>query len=202
MWGDDIKNINHCKDVNNLSDNELCILIKNGSNNAFEELFNRYVPLIKIKMASINFNGLEKEDMLQEGLLGLLKAAQTYDNNSTASFKTYAGICIERRLYNLYKSLNRKKDIPANDIVPLDDEGPLDINSEKHKGNDNPENVVIDKEENKLINHKIKKALSELEHKVLIMYIKGSTYKEISNSLCISTKSVDNAIQRIRKKLR
>lgn len=202
IWGEDIKYVNNHGDYKRLLDADLFKKIKNGDDNAFEELLSRYEKLINIKISDYKFSAIEKEDMFQEGVLGLLSAAKSYDPNNKASFKTYAGICIERRLHNLYKSINRKKDVPINSLVSFDEDISDDIGISKDKNDDDPERVVINKEENKSINHRIKESLSELELKVLSLYVNGSTYKEISDMLSISTKSVDNAIQRIRKKLR
>ena len=185
-------------DLSVLDDGKLACLVQKGNEDAFDELMSRYIFLIKSKVVDYRNSEIDYDDLLQEGLLGLLNAAKTFDPLEKASFKTYAGVCIKRRIHTLCRSATRQKRVPLKNLISLD-ENEEDFRPEVFN---NPEEMFIKKEEEELRDFKIKKVLSGLELKVLYMYISGNSYSEISDKLNVTPKSVDNALQRIRKKLK
>lgn len=181
-----------------LSDEYLVELVNSGDEMAFNQLYFRYINLIRYKAASFQSEcSLELDDLLQEGLMGLLSAVRNYKNSGGARFKTYLSVCINRRLLNAYKLASRKKHIPLNDYISLDVEEDI-IVSNLH----DPEFMFIEKEDKINRDYFIKNMLSKLEFKVLSLYMDEKNYNQIAQKLCITTKTVDNALQRIRKKLR
>lgn len=192
-----VENANR-SDILDLNDDQLSYFVKDGNDFAFDELISRYVSVIKSKISGFRNLGIDDEDLFQEGLIGLLNAAKTFDSSGKASFSTYAGLCIKRRMYSLYKSVKRQKRVPVDSLVSFTE------NDENIKSSDlnNPELVFIKKEEKALRNYYIEKTLSNLELKVLSMYLMGHSYTEISEKINVNHKTVDNALQRIKKKLR
>lgn len=179
------------------TDEKLTELVKNGSEEAFDALMLRYLYLIRAKSAMYRAESVEFDDFVQEGLLSLLDAAKSYNPKESASFKTYAGVCISNRFSSIVRKANRKKDIPSNLVMSLEQDS-LSLDDALPT----PEQKIIDQENDKAINLHIKKVLSPLEYNVLNYYLGGSTYEEIASGLHLSPKSVDNALQRIRKKLK
>ena len=186
-----------------LTDESLAERVSKGNGPAFDELTARYLPLIMAKASACRKVGLESDDLMQEGLLGLLGAAKTYDLAAGASFKTYAGVCIERRLQTACKAAARQKHSPLNHFVPLNDVASKDVDIQFTSTKPvDPEAFVINREGLERVKRRIEETLSGLEFKVLSLYLSGRTYEEIADGLCITQKVVDNALQRIRKKLR
>lgn len=180
------------------SDNRLIELVREGDEDAFDTLAGRYLPVIRAKAASFGGAKTEFDDFIQEGFLAFLHAVKSFDKDAGASFKTYAGICIERRFLSVYKSEKRQKNIPADRIVPLYD-GNL---SQTAESGVSPEQDLIDKEAYHQMMERIKRLLTPFEQKVLSFYLSGLTYAQTADVLHTTAKSVDNALQRIRKKLR
>ena len=181
------------------SDNELICMARQGNDSAEDELAKRYSKLVRICARPYFLVGGDSEDLIQEGMLGLLSAIRKYDCSANASFKTYAEQCIHNRIISAIESAARRKHIPLNDGISLDD---LDNH---YVSNDSffcrqPEEQILAKEQQSEINSKREVLLSRLEKQVLAMYLEGLSYKEIADKLNKSEKSVDNAIQRIRKK--
>ena len=190
--------------MENLTDNQLSQLWKQGEKKAFDALVTRYSSLIQTKAAAYQQTGLDQEDLIQEATLGLLSAAESYDSEAGASFQTFVNICMDRRLLTACRSAARQKHIPLNAYVSLNDEM-----ESKHMENPlasidwmDPEALVISREDMKSIKRHIEQTLSGLEFKVLALYLSGRTYEEIAERLEISPKTVDNALQRARKKLK
>lgn len=190
--------------MGNLTDEELSLCVRKGDESAFNELTHRYLFLIQAKASTYYKMGLEQDDLLQEGTLGLLNAARAYDAAGGASFKTYAGICIERRLLTAYRTAARQKNLPLNTFLSLSDM--LDNQDiEAQLASDfliNPEDLVIHREDFKQVKQRIEESLSSFELEVLSLYLTGRTYEEIAQKLNVTAKAVDNALQRIRKKLK
>ena len=183
----------------NLSDAKLVELYNSGNSAAFTVLSNRYFKLIRSITAKYNISGLESDDLTQEGLLGLLSAVKTYSSDKGASFKTYAALCINRRIITLLKRSDTNKSKALNDYISLDDE-----NIEECFRNEmtDPEASFIGKESLDTLKQSISECLSKTENRVLELYLAGESYSKIAQRLELSQKSVDNAIQRIRRKLR
>lgn len=190
----------------NKSDEDLIKDVRVGDRNAINCIFGRYKDMVHAKANRFFIIGAEKEDMVQEGNIGLYKAIQSFDLEKQNSFKTFANLCIERQLITAIKSSNRQKHIPLNSSFSLnlsaydenDDTSVLEILDTQLV--EDPLDTITKKEYYEFIESKIDKNLSDFERKVLNRYIQGESYISIANKLEAPVKSVDNAIQRIRKK--
>ena len=194
--------------LNQMSDeNLLQKAINERNNNALDCLINRYKDMVNIKANKFFMVGSEKEDILQEGYIGLYKAVKSYNSKMQNSFKTFAGLCIERQMITAVKNSNRQKHIPLNSSVSLnagayDDEGNtqvIDVLDSRKTGED-PLEIIAKKEYFSVVESAINSSLSDFEKKVLVHYKNGESYAKIAECLNTKTKSVDTAIQRIRKK--
>lgn len=191
--------------INSLSDEELVLSAKNGDSLAEEELINRYKSCVGYFSSKYYMSGMEKDDIFQEGMIGLYSAIKDYRHEKT-SFKKFAVLCISRRIISLLKSTTRQKHLPLNSSLSLDS-----VYSEDFSGSaadliaasseHNPEAVFISNETLASYEQKINASLSNLELRVFRHYLNGISYADISKALSISKKSVDNAVQRIKKKL-
>ena len=186
-----------------LTDEKLVQLVREGDADAFVELSNRYMSLVRAKAASFHSFTLEADDLWQEGLLGLFSAATTYDPWGGASFQTYAGVCISNRIIAAYRSSSSQKHTILNDSLSFQDEAFSD-RDRWMVGNRSlsPETQVIAEESVKAVRDHLQAALSSMEKDVLWLYLNGWSYGEIANQLSISPKAAGNAIQRVRKKLK
>ncbi len=194
------------KEYNNLADSELIDIIRAGDKNALNYLLEKYTNIVNMKVGKYFIVGAEREDIMQEGLIGLYKAIKCFNSEKQSSFKTFANLCIERQLQTAIKSSTRQKHMPLNSYVSL--------NSEAYDENDDtsllevlnlntvedPLDTITKKEYYDTIEDKIDKNLSDFEKQVLHRYTNGDSYVEIAQRLNSPVKSVDNAIQRIRKK--
>ena len=178
------------------SDTELASEVKNGNDAAFEEITKRYKGLVNTIAAKYSAAGFDRSDFMQEGLLALLFACKSYDNRENkASFKNFAGVCISNRFLSLIRTLNTKRAIPSDHIVNIED---VEISDQNRS---NPEILVLEQEKAQALRNLIRDILSPLEMNVLRLYLEGLSYTDIAARLSITTKSVDNALSRIRKKL-
>ena len=186
-----------------LTDEKLVQLAGEGNPDAFVELSDRYMSLIRAKAASFHSFALEADDLWQEGLLGLFNAATTYDPKGGASFQTYAGVCISNRIIAAYRSSSSQKHTILNESLSCQDESFSD-RDRWMVGNRSlsPETQVIAEESVKAVRDHLNSALSPMEKDVLWLYLNGWSYGEIANQLSISPKAAGNAIQRVRKKLK
>ena len=187
------------------TDNELILLSRDGNTQAEEELAKRYVKSVKMCARPFFLAGGDSEDLIQEGMLGLLRAIRTYNLSSNASFKTYAEQCIHNRIFSAIESASRFKHMPLNQGVSLDDF--CEMLSAKSNGFSDhqyyreTEEEVIAKEDSSQLATDKNNILSKFEKSVLEMYLQGLSYKEIALQLNKTEKSIDNAVQRIRKKM-
>lgn len=190
----------------NYTDEEVLDIIKNGDNQAIDYLITKYKNLVKIRARAYFIIGADTEDIIQEGMIGLYKAIRDY-KKTDASFQTFAKICIDRQVMTAIKSANRKKHLPLNSYLSLNmityEEDSDETYTDKLEESKilNPEEIVIDKESVKILQEQINKNLSGLEKQVLKLYLKGKSYGTIAQKLEKDEKSIDNAIQRIRKKI-
>ncbi len=201
------------------SDEELIRLIRDdsgdkeetGSETAVEVLFRRYRSLINGKARSLYILGGETEDLVQEGMIGLYKAIRDYDSEKDASFQTFANLCVTRQLYTAVQASGRKKHMPLNTAVSLDmsvgedqdEDSELQLMDALIPDNEqNPEEQMIESENLLYLEEKIKNELSPFENQVLDLYLAGMNYTDIAGELGKDSKSADNALQRIRSKLR
>lgn len=190
-----------------LKEEDIINIIQNGDKEALEYLINKYKELVKIITRAYFMIGADKEDVVQEGMIGLYKAIRDYNINSDASFYTFAKLCIERQVMTAIKSANRKKHQPLNSYLSLnglmyEDNNEMTFIEKIEESNIfNPEEIFINKESIQYIEKSIIDILSKFERKVLYFYLKGKSYFYIAEILGKDEKSIDNAIQRIRKKI-
>ncbi len=167
-----------------------------GNVSAFGIIVSRYLKLVRLCAARYKNIGLEIDDLSQEGLIGLMSAVKTYNRYCGASFKTYAHLCIDRSMISAAKAAMAKKRVPASLLQPLDDGEELLI------GDADPATALIAKEDLNIFLKKACKVLTSMEYNVMNEYLAGLSYKEISDKMRISVKTVDNAMRRVRQKLR
>ena len=190
-----------------LTDEEIVELCHNGDTNAEEYLLNKYKNFVRSKARSYFLIGADHEDIVQEGMIGLYKAIRDYKQEKLSSFRAFAELCITRQIITAIKTATRQKHIPLNSYVslnkPLYDEESdrtlLDIIMEGNTGN--PEDMIINQENLGNIHQKINEVLSGLEQEVLSAYLDGKSYQEIAETLGRHVKSIDNALQRVKRKL-
>ncbi len=187
-----------------LPDEDLCALAKAGDRGAEEILVARYNRLVRTCARPYFLVGGDSEDLTQEGMVGLIKAVREYDAAKEASFRTFAEICIRSRLYSVLRDSVRDKHLPLNQSVPLDTPY-FDSNSytsgTHHLAQLNPEEFLIDREHTAALLAGVRKQLSEFEAKILGYYLDGLSCREIAGTVGKPAKSVDNAVQRIRRKV-
>lgn len=189
-----------------MTDEELIENINKKDKLALDCLMQRYTETVILKASKFFMVGAEKDDMIQEGMIGLYKAIKSFDRQKQNSFKTFANMCIERQLITAVKNSNRQKHIPLNSSVSLnasayeDNEDMDKIEILDIKDSNDPSDIIADREYFKNMETKIKENLSEFELSVLYEYEKGKSYAAIAEKLNAKIKSVDTAIQRIRKK--
>ena len=192
----------------NMSDESLIHEVKATQNeSALDCLMERYKDIVNIKANKFFMVGSEREDIVQEGYIGLYKAVKSYDCEKQNSFKTFATLCIERQLITAVKNSNRQKHIPLNSSVSLnaevyDNEGNTTVMEvlDNNKTSEDPLDIITKKEYYDLVEKNIDESLSDFEKKVLKFYKNGESYASIAEKLDTKIKSVDTAIQRIRKK--
>ena len=189
-----------------MTDEKLIENIKQEDQKALNCLIERYNEVVSMKANKFFMIGAEKEDMVQEGMIGLYKAVKSFNTEKQNSFKTFANMCIERQLITAVKNSNRQKHIPLNSSISLnaaayDDNEDMDkLDVLDVKVLNDPSDIIADREYFESIENKIKENLSDFELQVLYEYEKGKTYAAIAEKLNAKIKSVDTAIQRIRKK--
>lgn len=187
-------------------DEKLVELSKNGDKKALNYLLSKYKDIVTMKANRFFVIGAERDDMIQEGFWGLYKAIKSFDPEKQNSFKTFANLCVERQLITVIKTSNRQKNIPLNSSFSLnstaydenDDVSVLDVLDTKTA--EDPLDTIIKQEYYRMVESKIDKNLSKFEKDVLNRYIQGQSYSDIATNLDTPVKSIDNAIQRIRKK--
>ncbi|MHC8515168.1 MULTISPECIES: RNA polymerase sporulation sigma factor SigH [Sporosarcina] len=194
-------------DFTGLSDEELIICVQRGSADALDFLITKYQSFVKMKARSYFMMGGDREDIIQEGMIGLYKAIRDFRDDRLSSFKAFAELCITRQIITAIKTATRQKHIPLNTSVSLD-KPVYDEESERtlldviaSSDLDDPQDLMIFKEDYVHMEGEINKVLSGLEKQVLSLYLDGQSYQEISDELNRQVKSVDNALQRIKRKL-
>lgn len=189
-----------------LQDEQIITLIQNGQSDATEYLLKKYAPLVKKSIRTLYLIGADTEDLSQEGMIGLFKAIQNYQTDNNASFYTFAKLCIDRQIYSAIKASNRKKHIPLNSYISFYskiNEDEIELIDNLEAGNDsNPEQIILDRENTMNIEKILDVHLSKMEKQVLSLYLQGKSYADIGTELGKPGKSIDNAIQRIRDKVK
>ncbi len=189
------------------SDEDIVGEAKGGNNVALEFLILKYKNFVKAKARSYFLIGADREDIIQEGMIGLYKAIRDFRGDKLSSFRAFAELCITRQIITAIKTATRQKHIPLNSYVSLNkpiydedsDRTLLDVLSGT-KITD-PEELMINREEYNDIEYKMNEILSDLEWKVLTLYLEGKSYQEIAEDLERHVKSIDNALQRVKRKL-
>ncbi|ADC49751.1 MULTISPECIES: RNA polymerase sporulation sigma factor SigH [Alkalihalophilus] len=190
-----------------VDDDVLVEQVRMGDSGALEFLINKYKNFVRAKARSYFLIGADHEDIVQEGMIGLYKAVRDFKGDKLASFKAFAELCITRQIITAIKTATRQKHIPLNSYVSLDkplydeesDRTLLDVICGSRVTN--PEDLLINQEEFEDIELKMGEILSELERQVLMHYLDGRSYQEISEDLNRHVKSIDNALQRVKRKL-
>ncbi|WP_211305862.1 RNA polymerase sporulation sigma factor SigH [Streptohalobacillus salinus] len=191
-----------------LSDERLTAYVKAGDPLALEYLIQKYRGFVRKKAGTYFLVGADYEDIVQEGMVGLYKAVRDFDDSYQASFRAFAELCVTRQMITAIKAATRLKHSPLNSYVSLDkpmyDEESertlLDVLGDQQYVID-PEAQLISQEQKGIFHGKLDKALTSLEREVLYLYLEGLTYQEISTTLNRHVKSIDNALQRIKRKL-
>lgn len=190
-----------------LTDERIIALIHSGDMLAQEYLIEKYKGLVRSKTRSYFILGADREDILQEGMIGLYKAIRDFKEEKQANFYSFAELCIVRQIITAIKTASRQKHIPLNSYMSLN-RSVYDENDEctyiellSYDLSSNPEAMVIDSEEKTSIEKRIAVALSPLERQVLSFYLRGKSYTEIAEKINRDEKSIDNALQRVKKKV-
>ncbi|GGJ75126.1 RNA polymerase sporulation-specific sigma factor [Anoxybacillus voinovskiensis] len=197
----------HDRQLERLEDEELVERVHQGDSDALDFLIHKYQNFVRAKARSYFLVGADREDIVQEGMIGLYKAIRDFKEDKLTSFKAFAELCITRQMITAIKTATRQKHIPLNSYVSLDkpiydeesDRTLMDVLSGA-KPTD-PEELIINREEVDDIEIKMAELLSDLERKVLVLYLDGRSYQEISEELNRHVKSIDNALQRVKRKL-
>lgn len=190
------------KKYDKMTDEQLIRDLRAGERKIIDYIMDKYKFLVKKKAKAMFLLGGENDDLIQEGMIGLFKAVQDYDENQEASFYSFADLCVSRQMYTAMEASKRQKHIPLNSYISLYDEGedqPLieTIQSVKDR---NPEEMFLDKEYLEAIRSELEKSLSDLENRVFYLHMQGIDYQTIAKLLNKSSKSIDNALQRIKNK--
>ena len=186
-----------------LSDNELLELInKEKNNDAMETLIKRFGPLVTRQSRSLYIIGADEEDLIQEGMIGLVKAVNDYKADKGASFKTFAFMCVRRQMLTAINNSNNRKNIPLNHYISIYGDGNGDYVSPLDEMDSgvitNPEDIMLARLQESDLIKVIESKLSKFEHQVLDEYLTGASYEEIGERLGKTAKSIDNAVQRMR----
>lgn len=194
-----------------LSDEDIITAIRGNDLDAMDYMLNKYKNLVRKKAKALYLIGGDKDDLIQEGMIGLYKAIRDYNIEKDNSFYNFADLCISRQIYSAIKASNRKKNLPLNTYVSLytpayienadiDEKAALvDLMYENKISN--PEELVIDKESTNMLEYELVRHLSGFEKNVLELYLEDFSYLQIADKLKKTPKSIDNALQRIKSKL-
>ena len=188
------------KQYDGIKDEELISRFKNGESEILDYLMEKYKNMVRKKARTMFLIGGENDDLIQEGMIGLFKAVRDYQPDRDAAFQTFASICVDRQIYNAIQSSNRQKHQPLNSYISMNgEEWETQMGS---KTEQSPETIIIAQENAVQMEEKIRKQLSTFENEVLTLYLDGNNYQQIGEKMNKSSKSIDNALQRIKGKVR
>ncbi|MBS6194624.1 MAG: RNA polymerase sporulation sigma factor SigH [Clostridiales bacterium] len=188
------------KEYTKYTDEELLQMMQQGDDGVIEYLIEKYKPMVRQKARVLYLVGGDQDDLIQEGMIGLFKAVRDYRNDRDASFYTFAQLCVDRQIYHAIQSSNRQKHQPLNSYVSLSgEEWEKEFSSVFQQS---PENIVIAQENAVNMENRIRRQLSSFENQVLELYLDGENYLQIAERLEKTPKSIDNALQRIRAKVK
>lgn len=183
-------------------DEEIIALVHEGDKDALDYILEKYKNMVRKKAHKLFLIGADKDDLIQEGMIGLYKAVRDYNAEREGTFSTFANLCINGQMYDAIKASNRQKNLPLNTYISFYGPGfHEDVSSVFAEYKVNPESLMIDKENVNTIEQEIKQSLSAFEQQVITLYLEGQNYLEIAQLLNKPPKSVDNALQRIKTKL-
>lgn len=189
-----------------LSDEQLIEELRSGDDNIMDYILNKYKPLVLGKANAMYLIGGDTDDLIQEGMIGLFKAIRDYQSDKESSFFHFAELCINRQLYSAVEASNRKKHVPLNTYVSFysqsGEEGKSLAETLSTNAIDNPEQLIISQESVRLFWEEVKGRLSTMECEVLDEYLSGLNYKQIAEKMGKSPKTIDNALSRIKNKIR
>lgn len=193
-----------------MEENQIITLAQQGADEAMANMLERYKGLVRVLSRPLFLIDGDKDDLIQEGMIGLFKAVNGYDNTTGASFETFATQCINRQMYSAIKKSNRQKNIPLNSYISIYSQTGPDGQESDHAflvdqsleaARQNPEEIIIDQENANNMQKRLNSRLSDLERKVLDLYLLGIPYQEIAAKMGKTPKAIDNALQRIKHKL-
>lgn len=185
-----------------MTDEQLIRHLRSGENEIVDYIMDKYKFLVKKKAKAMFLLGGENDDLIQEGMIGLFKAVQNYDETQEASFYSFADLCVSRQMYTAIEASRRQKHLPLNSYISLYTDGedqPL-IESIESMIDRNPEELFLDKEYIQMLKLELEQNLSDLESRVLYLHLQGIDYQTIAKLLNKNAKSIDNALQRIKNK--
>ena len=198
------------KKYKNIPDEQLIRRLREGERAIMDYIISKYKYLVIRAAKAIYLIGGENDDLIQEGMIGLFKAVRDFDTNQETSFYSFAELCISRQMYTAIKLSQRQKHMPLSSYVSLydikksdydDKQSPL-IEQLEIETNSNPEELFLDKERMQMLVEELNERLSDMERRVLHLHLQGEDYRSIAELLDKSPKSIDNALQRIRQKMR
>lgn len=190
-----------------MSEHEVIVLAKQGSGDATEYLLRKYQGLVEAKAKSYFLLGADREDVIQEGMIGLFKAIRDFSIHHFGGFRKFAALCVTRQIISAVKCASRQKHAALNGYVSVD--APLPEGDEEGalyevlaaEGESSPDDVIVGRELQRAVHTEMARSLSDLERQVLQCYLRGYSYRDIARSLGSNVKQVDNALQRAKKKL-
>ena len=198
------------KAYDDVLDEQLIDMLRQGETSVMEYIMDKYKNLVRKKAKSMYILGGDKDDLIQEGMIGLFKAVRDYDSGRDASFLTFADLCISRQMYTAVSAAGRQKHIPLNSYVSLyaeedghmGEENSAILFASLSNVKENPENMFLDKERVAYLEERIEKELSDFEKQVLDLYMTGMSYSQIAKVLGRDEKSTDNALSRLKSKIK
>ena len=200
------KEVNQLEKYKNLTDEELIEQLRLGDEKIVDFILDKYKPLVRKKANAMYLIGGDTDDLIQEGMIGLFKAIRDYNKEKESSFFHFAELCISRQLYTVVEAYNRKKHAPLNSYISLysgtNEEGVVLADALTAGVTEDPEQLIIDQENMILFLEKVKERLSKMEAEVLDYYLTGLNYQQIAEKMAKSPKAIDNALQRIKVKIR
>ncbi len=193
------------KNYEEYTDEELVDRLHQGENEIMDYILEKYKPLVRKQTNALFLIGGENEDLIQEGMIGLFKAIRDYDDTKEATFFYFAQLCIKRQLASALEASNRKKHIPLNNYVSFssdENDNGAALEATISQGVESPEQMVLEQEKVIEFKEQIRAKLSKMEKEVLNLYLEGYNYTQIAKIMEKTPKSIDNALQRIRQKIR
>ena len=188
------------KEYGSSSDEELIRRLRNGDSGVWDYLLEKYKDMVRRRSRAMFLTGGDTDDLIQEGMIGLFKAIRDFREDRDASFRTFANVCVDRQLKTAVKNSQRKKHMPLNSYISLDDENEEEPSPVVQSVS--PEDMLIEREQQENLMRTIQESLSKLENKVLSLYLSGDSYQEIADKIGKPLKSVDNTMSRLRRKIR